>query len=763
MTAFTHRFRWLIIIVTWAIAVFFAFQIPRIRIDAKIEALIPNSMESKVNTDKIEEIFGGSDMIILIMESQDILADSCLERLQRIDGQFSSLPMVERSLSLFTMKEIRGEDGALVVNPAIEAFPVDPIEKESLRNKLKDNQLVNGVVVSEDFTMAAIIGTLSKETDDAALLDSVHRIIRENPGGEKIFIGGYPVVGQSITASILHDITLLLPLAILFMLIILTVSLRDAKGVLLPLSVVLMSVIVSAGLIPMFGWKFSLVTVLLPVMMVAIGNNYGIYLVNRYHEILRHDPAIGKYLLLEKLSHALTKPILLCALTTIAGVLALLSHIIVPAREVGLLAAIGIGWALIISLFYVPAFLAILPKTRIKTSGDKPHISRLEHFLFKLGVMITRKPKLVLVLAGIVTLVIGTGMFRLKVEGNTVNFFSPKDSVRITSDMIDRNFGGSQAISIHFEGDIKDPELLRRMDSYETRLKDQHGVGQVMSISSVIRLMSKSLLDPGDQGYDAIPDTREGVAQFLELYSMSGDPSDFEQLVDFNYENAQMIIRINDSNSSSVLGLVDFIREMTQDDPRVARIGGIGLVSAQMTDSLVKGQWRSTLFAIVIVSLLVMWIFSAYKAGILVLFPLGVACIVLFGIMGWAGIPFDPATTLITSVMIGCGVDYTVQFLWRQRDEIASGHADARAVVETLYTTGQAITFNALAVMIGFSPLIFSSFSPIRFFGLMMFISIFVCLIGALVLVPALTLVWKPKFLDKSSLHDSRLPIHDSR
>jgi hydrophobe/amphiphile efflux-3 (HAE3) family protein len=748
MSAFTHKFRWLIIVVTWAIAVFFAFQIPKIKIDAKIEALIPKSMESKVNTDKIEEIFGGSDMIILMMKSPDILADSSLKRLQRIDEQFTALPQIERTLSLFTMKEIKGENGALVVNPAIDNFPVSKEERNKLREKLSKNELVKGIVVSEDFTLAAIIGTLARDTDDAELMKSLHRLIAENPGGEDIFLGGYPVVGESITASIMRDITLLLPLAILFMLIILTVSLRDAKGVLLPLSVVLMSVIVSAGLIPMFGWKFALVTVLLPVMMIAIGNNYGIYLVNRYHEILKNEPGIGKYLLLEKLSHALTKPILLCALTTIAGVLALLSHIIVPAREVGLLAAIGIGWALIISLLYIPAFLAILPKTKIKTSGDKPHISRLEHFLFKLGILITQKPKLVLVVACLVTLVIGTGMFRLKVEGNTVNFFSKEDSVRITSDMIDKNFGGSQAISIHFEGDIKDPDLLKRMDSYETILKSQHGVGQVMSISSVIRLMSKALLDPGDPGYDAVPDTREGVAQFLELYSMSGDPEDFEQLVDFNYENAQMIIRIDDSNSSSVLGLVETIRTLTQDDPQVARIGGIGLVSAQMTDSLVKGQWRSTLFAIVIVCLLVMWIFNAYKAGILVLFPLGVACIVLFGIMGWAGIPFDPATTLITSVMIGCGVDYTVQYLWRQRMEIAAGLSDPRAVVKTLYTTGQAITFNALAVMIGFSPLIFSSFSPIRFFGLMMFISIFICLIGALILVPALTLVWHPKFLN---------------
>jgi predicted RND superfamily exporter protein len=264
--------------------------------------------------------------------------------------------------------------------------------------------------------------------------------------------------------------------------------------------------------------------------------------------------------------------------------------------------------------------------------------------------------------------------------------------------------------------------------------------------------MSKSLVDLKDPGYNAIPATRDGVAQFIELYSMSGDPSDFEQLVDFNYENAQVLVRINDASSSNVLNLARFIRNITADDKAVTRIGGVGLISAELTDSLVTGQWRSTLLAMVVVCILVGLIFRKRSAALIVLVPLGMACLVLFGIMGYGGIPFDPATTLITSVMIGCGVDYTVQFLWRQREEMAAGLSPSRAVVKTLYTTGKAISFNAFAVMIGFAPLIFSSFSPIRFFGIMMVTSIFACLIGALVVIPALTLVINPKFLKPQEL-----------
>ncbi len=747
---FIQRFRWPIIIGAWVSALAFALVIPAIRIETDIGGLIPDKMASKVNTEKLEEMFGGTDMIMIIIEKDNILEKSVLERIRGIDEGFSSLPVIERRISLFSLKDIKGVDGSMMVNPALPFIPEDEESMINLKELLMNNELVYGTVVSKDFRYAAIIGTVRKETDNKELLRAVKEVVELNPGPGEVYYGGYPVVGESITANIIKDLKYLLPMAIILMLLILSFSFRDFKGVFLPLSVVFLSMLVSIGLMPLIGWKFTLVSVLLPVMLIAIGNNYGIYLVNKYLEIIRHKPGISTGELLGDLSKALSKPIFLCALTTIAGVLGLLAHIIVPARQVGILAAIGIAWALLLSLTYIPAALSVMKRSSVRIVNNKPHISRLEHFLFRTGFAITRKPFVFLIVMGLITLGVGTGMTRLSVEGNTVNFFNPKDPIRVTSNLIDKNFGGSQSISILFNGDIKDPVLLKKMDYYEKSIKDERGVGQVMSIASVIHLMSKTLLDPADPGYDQIPDTREGVAQYLELYNMSGDPEDFEQLVDFNFENAQVIVRINEASSATVLKLARSIEKLTKDDPNVVMTAGIGLISAELTDSLVKGQWRSSIFAILIVCILVGLIFRTYSAGLLVLIPLGMACIIVFGIMGWMGIPFDPATVLITSVMIGCGVDYSVQYLWRQRAEMQAGLSSSRAVIKTLYTTGKAISFNAMAVMVGFTPLIFSSFSPIRFFGTMMVVSIFACLIGALVVIPAVNMVWKPRFLQKS-------------
>jgi len=98
--------------------------------------------------------------------------------------------------------------------------------------------------------------------------------------------------------------------------------------------------------------------------------------------------------------------------------------------------------------------------------------------------------------------------------------------------------------------------------------------------------------------------------------------------------------------------------------------------------------------------------------------------------------------------MIGVGIDYTIHFLWRYKAEFAAQGSIVKAISTTLSTTGRGIIFNALSVIIGFAVLAFSGFAPLRFFGLLVVISIFSCLICALLLVPAIVTLTKPKFLE---------------
>jgi predicted RND superfamily exporter protein len=420
----------------------------------------------------------------------------------------------------------------------------------------------------------------------------------------------------------------------------------------------------------------------------------------------------------------------------------------IPARQLGIVAAAGIIFALVLSLLLIPALLSVLGKSKpvLKQHGTSGHL--LERVLERTGNAVVTRPARIILLSALISLASGIGIIWLKVDTNLESFFPEKHEVRISAGLINNIFGGSQNISILVEGDIKDPDLLGRIDHYQEVLKDHPNVGNVSSIAMVIREISKALNEPGDSLYDAIPSSRNAVAQYLELYSMSGDPGDLEKLVDFDYLNAQIMVRINDGSNASLKSVLSEIERITAGDEHVTRIGGSGLVAADLGDMVVRGQVISLLVALMIIILVISVIFRSLEAGLISAVPLGLAMILLFGWMGYLGIRLDVATALLSSIMIGVGVDYTIHFLWRYRAEKQERLKSAAAIKKTLLTTGRGITFNALSVVLGFSALPFSMFPTLRFFGFLVMVSIIACLVGALVIIPALVLVFRPAFLE---------------
>jgi predicted RND superfamily exporter protein len=154
--------------------------------------------------------------------------------------------------------------------------------------------------------------------------------------------------------------------------------------------------------------------------------------------------------------------------------------------------------------------------------------------------------------------------------------------------------------------------------------------------------------------------------------------------------------------------------------------------------------------AAVLVWLLVSLLLKSLGAGLMAVAPLVLALLMIFGVMGFAGIELNLITALLSSIMIGVGVDYSIHFLWRYRDERRAGAAPETAVERSLTTTGRGIVFNGLSVVVGFCVLIISAFNPVRFFGLLVAISILTSLVGALIILPAIAIAFRPKFLEPS-------------
>ena len=746
------RFRWGIILLFIGVTVLFALQIPKVQIDTEIKSNLPKDMPSRLATDRIDKLFGGTEMLMVLVQTDDVITRETLSRVKKLSRKIKRIKGVDKVMSLFDLQSIKSENGMMVVDPAVKTIPKNAAECEEIRKDIMGNDLVYGSVVAKDFSLTAIIAMLKTNTKDEEIVPAFQKVIKEVPGKETVQLGGLPLNRFETGTGIRKDMRVLLPLGILIMLLFLYGCFRRLRGVLLPFIVTVMSIIVSLGIIYLIGWKIQMVTVILPIFLIAVANNYGIHMIAKYQEDNIPSNNFSKKELAKRMFRSLGKPVLLTGLTTMAGMLCLLGHIMVPARQLGILSAIGILFALSASLFFIPALMSFLPRSKPVRSylednyKKKPVIERL---LWLFGEVISRHPKKVLTVLLLFTLVSAIGIFRVVVDTNPNSYYPPDHPTVIVNNLIDEKLGGSQNVAIVYQGDIKDPKIMNKIEKTEHALAKMDEIGTTISIARVLRMMSRTLNDSTSSHYNKIPETRDGIAQYFELYAMSGDPDDFNKLVDFPREHAIVTARINRTSTAVLSGVIKRIKKMVQGDPDVLLVGGFGVVLSDLAEAVVKGQLLSLIMAIGICSILIMLLFGSFNAGVVSAIPLVFSMVILFGLMGVFSIELNIVTALLSSIMIGVGIDYTIHFLWRYREERRSGLDAVAAVKKTLATTGRGITFNAFSVMIGFVALFFSAFLPVRFFGFLVVVSIMACLIGALVLVPAVVLLWKPKFLEE--------------
>ncbi len=748
------KWRWVIIPLFILVAAFFATRIPKAEIESDLKAMLPSDLPSRLNTEEVDELFGGTEMLMLIIKADDVLEPETLQRTEAISKQMKRIKGVDKVLSLFELKDIKGEGGAMIVNPAVKRIPRTVEQKEELKKEIMNNDLVYGSVISKDFSLTAVIALLKTDVEDSFIVGEVTKLIEENPGGEEVIIGGLPYTRVMVARSIQGDLRKLIPLALLIMLVFLFICFKQLRGVILPFIVVVMSIIVSIGMVPLVGWKIQVITIIVPIFLIAVANDYGIHLIAKYQELnVDENPYTNKDLA-KNIFQSLSKPVLLAGLTTIAGMLCLLGHIIIPARQLGLLASFGIVFALAASLFFIPAVVSFLPKGKsvFRANEKASQRSLLDRVLHFFGSFVSKRPRAIVIAAFSSALVLSAGIFFIHVDSDPNRYF-PKDSPIVrAADLISENMGGAQSVSVVVNGDIKDPRIMNKIDRLERELGEFPEVGHTSSIARVVRMMSRAINDEDEEWYDAIPDTRNAVAQYFELYSMSGDPEDFEKMVDFPYENALITARINTTSTPKLYRVKEEIMEMTKNDEEIRLAGGFAFILSDLARLIVNGQLLSLGLAIVVVGIFLMLLFRSVVAGIVSSLPLGLSVIVLFSLMGIFKIELNVATAMLSSIMIGVGVDYTIHFLWRYRAERRNGLMPQDAAKKTLTTTGRGIVFNAFSVIVGFLVLFTSGFMPIRFFGFLIVVSIFSCLVGALVLIPALCLVFRPDFLEPNKM-----------
>ncbi|HOE04876.1 MAG TPA: efflux RND transporter permease subunit [Bacteroidales bacterium] len=740
------KYRKLIAAISVIIVIAACIPMLSVHIDSDLRKYFPEKSQSLQNTNRIEESFGTTEPILLLYESENIFNHDALLRFKSICEGIGGIPGVEKVISVFSASKIHSGGGFMAVDPAVPFIPETKEETIELEEWTADNDLIFGKLVSKNYRYALAMVNRSPDASDESLNLAIDSVLGANPGTDRVLVAGEPQLRMVVNRDIRGDLYVLLPVGLLLMIVFLWLSFRSLRAVMIPLFVVVLSVVFAIGLMPLLGWNLSIISILVPVMMLAISNNYGVHFVSGYIEDALEKPDSNSQALVSSLFDRLKMPVLFTGLTTIAGILTMLTHVMIPARQTGVSAAWGVSMALIISLIIVPLLLFYGGKPIVAANRKRTAKStQRNRFIESMSGFVVKRPGLLILLAAIGLLAAATGIFGIKVDPNAENVLPRKHDYLTANALINEQFGGCRNFSIMVKGDIKDPAVLRRIDTLESELRKMPQVGNVLSIAGVMRTMTSAVCDSSDAMYGEIPDSREAVAQMFELYSMGGDPSDFEQLVDFNFEKAVITVQFKAETNADYKAVFDRTDELIESQGLDAVYGGFALMTYEMIDAIIRGQVYSLIISVLLVFILLLIIFKSFRYALLGCIPLSATIVIMFGLMGFFGVPVNVVTALISSVVVGIGVDYTIHFLYRYTFELKNGLTVPEAVFRTLTTTGRGIIINSLSVMLGFVVLLLSSFVALQNFALLMISALSLCLIFSLIVVPAICVVANKK------------------
>jgi len=422
---------------------------------------------------------------------------------------------------------------------------------------------------------------------------------------------------------------------------------------------------------------------------------------------------------------AMTRPVIMTSVTTAVGFLSLMTSQVLPVRYFGLFTAAGVLSEMLMSLLLFPATIYLLgpPKLRIRPRGDNERAGAPGNFSRRAGNLLMAHPWRV-VLAGIALFALaGLGTSRVWIDTSFLANFEKDSPVVETDTFVNENFGGTSTLNVIFSGSeddtFKQPEVLELMDALQKEVEQDPVVGDSFALTDYMRRMHR-VMHEDDPAYDAIPETSDMVAQYLLLYEMSGDPDNLNQVVDYDYREANLTFQLKSDSSAfieEIIEVIDRYAESFEEHGVRMRYAGSGYKSLVFASLLLEGQLFSLLLSFGIVALLLSLMFRNILIGLAGTIPITITAMVNFGTMGILGIPLSASTAIISGIAIGIGVDYAIHFIEHFRSARSSGFSGQAAVLSTLSQTGRAIIYNAVAVMGGFSVLLVSVFPPNRQVG----------------------------------------------
>lgn len=741
-------------------------------------------------TKRIDQKFGSKYLMVIAVTPADgdvFSNPAVLPAVQRMTRALETAPGVVRStmVSLATRqaKGIAGGADSFEARPLLDRLPPDgrlgDADQAALKAVLLANPVYLGSAVSADFRTAAILVELKERSDGfRRMVEPVNRIVdaeRAAAAGArlKIALGGSPVYMET-TERFADRINWLFPIALLVIGVLHYEAFRTRQGFVLPLVTAVMAVLWGLGVMGVLHQPLDIFNSPTPILILAVAAGHAVQLLKRYYEeyeaLRRHRTMAPAAANREAVVRSLAGvgPVMVIAGGVAAlGFFSLMVFEIETIRTFGLFTGIGILSAVVLEMTFIPAVRSMLkpPADVVRAAASTERVwDRIPRLIADRVVPPARRRRLVLGLAVFAALC-AAGMSTLHVNSDSKTFFAGSLGLQQDDAFLNRTLGGTNGLYMMVEGaeadSMKSPAVLRAIESTQRFAETLPGVGKTVSIVDYLKRMNRAMHNE-DAAFDRLPESRELISQYLLLYSMSGEPGDFDSTIDNDFKTVKLTLLLKTGGSAQVRVLLDKLKAHAArafgSDVRVS-FGGEAAQTIALSDTLIKGKLQNIAqiaFAIFAISALA---FRSLTAGVIVLTPLAMAVLAVFGVMGALGIPLNVPNSLISAMAVGIGADYAIYLLYRMRELARTGATPEQAVRQSLATAGKAALFVATAVAGGYGVLSLSiGYNVHLWLSLFIVVAMLVSAGASLVLVPSLVLYWRPAFVFRSAAAPKPVP-----
>ena len=759
---FVVRYRLPVIGAAIALSLLFATRIGNLRVIVDPDANLPQDHPYVTTTHEIERIFGGRNLVVIGVESASgtVFEPAILEKLQRMTDRILEIPGVIRSnvisLAARKAKDIVGTEEGMVVRPMMETAPRTPEEIDQLKEAVLRNPIYTDSIVSRDGRMAVIIADFKfgpelqgyraiKERIDAVVDPERDGRVRIRLGGLSINLAWLEIYSQRMQYFFFAALAIIM--AVLYL------AFRSFQGMLIPVITSILSVVWGLGLMGFLSVPMDTFNATTPILIMAVAAGHSIQILKRYYEEYArlHDSSTA---VIESL--ATVGPVMLTAGTiAVASFSALAAFPTLTIRVFGIFTAAGILSAMILEMTFIPAFRSFIAAPKRYETDRERTMDRLDRFTAAIARTITgRRWRLLFGSLAALFVMLGVGLSHVEIDSRLKNEFASGSMVIQDDRALNALMGGTNTIYLLVQGStvdaIKEPAVLQALSETQRHLESRYSlVGQTQSLADFLRRMHRAM-HADDARYDAVPDQRDLVSQYLFLYSMSGDPGDLDNYVDYDYKAAVVWIYLKtDSTAYIERILLDLRRFAAERFPSgyEIRLGGGMAQGVALNEVMVEGKLLNIAvlaFSIYLISSLVL---RSPLAGLFVLIPLSLVVLTNFGLMGLLGIRLDIGTATTSAMAVGIGADYAIYLIYRLREEVRrKGQVDA-ALEATLRTAGKAIAYVALAVGLGYSVLMLTGLGMHRRLGLLVAAAMTVSCLAAIALLPTMLMLTRPSFV----------------